>query len=144
MKILISVSDQVWGRKDQYVIDAIIGLLAYGHAVCPAVEEGGTMAAELTRRVISQMRVSAFCANPREAAEADVRWRDETGSGFVFVPVNSPNTELPATNHLLVKAVLTAQRAEDPLKLSAGRDRDLVNLFYAVGALVPNRPKAMC
>ncbi|MFI5888026.1 hypothetical protein [Streptomyces sp. NPDC051554] len=197
MKILISVSDQVWGRKHQYVIDAINGLLAYGHAVCPAVEEGCTMAAELTRRGIPHLRVLAFCAHPREATEAvgrfltgpepvnavcstgchlherrganltrclgrhairsvplaavlgelrwtDVRWRGEAGSGFVFVPANSPNTGLPAIDHLLVKAVLTAQRAEDLLKLPAGRDRDLVNLFYAMGALVPNRPKAMC
>ncbi|ANW18061.1 glycosyltransferase family 4 protein [Streptomyces clavuligerus] len=43
MKIIITVSDQVWGGKHRYMQDVADGLVAHGHSVTVLAEEGGAM-----------------------------------------------------------------------------------------------------
>ncbi|CAM5587197.1 glycosyltransferase family 4 protein (plasmid) [Streptomyces viridifaciens] len=70
MKILVSISDQVWGGKHRYMVDAITGMLADGHRVLPVVEEGGKVVAELERRGLPCIAVPPFATDPAAAAAA--------------------------------------------------------------------------
>ncbi|MGW7247145.1 glycosyltransferase family 4 protein [Streptomyces decoyicus] len=69
MKILITVSDQVWGGKHRYMLDVMAGLTDYGHDVLAVVETGGMMLGELQRIGFPALAVPSFSEEPERARE---------------------------------------------------------------------------
>ncbi|MFJ4912906.1 glycosyltransferase family 4 protein [Streptomyces sp. NPDC088726] len=69
MKILITVSDQVWGGKHRYMLDVMTGLTAHGHDVLAAVETGGMMLKELRRLGLPALAVPSYSTEPEPAGD---------------------------------------------------------------------------
>jgi glycosyltransferase involved in cell wall biosynthesis len=78
MRILVTISDQVWGGKQRYMVDLVTELTAAGHLVTPVVESGSAIAEELGRLGVSAALVEPFAAGD-EAAIAAIAAQFETG-----------------------------------------------------------------
>lgn len=60
MKILISISDQVWGGKQRFMTDVLIGMRNAGYEVHPIVEAGGKLATKLSDHGFIPLLVPSF------------------------------------------------------------------------------------
>jgi glycosyltransferase involved in cell wall biosynthesis len=72
VNILVTVSDQIWGGKHQYMFDVIQALREAGHSCLPVAESGSRMAARLSQAGIQVAVVPPF-ATEQEDATAAVR-----------------------------------------------------------------------
>ncbi|MFD0340154.1 glycosyltransferase family 4 protein [Streptomyces sp. NPDC127117] len=70
MKILVTISDQVWGGKHRYMLDTACGIRAAGHAVRVVAEQDGMAAAEFERLGFDVTVVPPFADDPSPAAAA--------------------------------------------------------------------------
>ncbi|WP_327347359.1 glycosyltransferase [Streptomyces europaeiscabiei] len=68
MKILVTISDQVWGGKHRYMLDTVQGLRTAGHTVRVVVEQGGMAAAEFERSGFDVAVVAPFADDPSSCA----------------------------------------------------------------------------
>jgi len=71
MKILVTVSDRVWGGKHRYMLDVVQGLRTAGHSVRVMAERDGMAAAEFARLDFDVVTVASF-ADDRSAAVAAI------------------------------------------------------------------------
>ncbi|MFE3765084.1 glycosyltransferase family 4 protein [Streptomyces sp. NPDC059104] len=70
MRILVTVSDQVWGGKHRYMLDTIRGLRQTGHDVTTVVEQGSAMSAVLRAAGLPVIEVPPFGDSKEAAAGA--------------------------------------------------------------------------
>nr|QFF92390.1 glycosyl transferase family 1 [Rathayibacter sp. FH 236] len=68
MKMVVSVSDVVWGGKHQYMFDLCEGLVELGHDVTVIAEHGGTFSETCRRAGLPVVEVGSFANDPEEAS----------------------------------------------------------------------------
>jgi glycosyltransferase involved in cell wall biosynthesis len=88
MKVLIAISDQVWGGKQRFMTDVLIGMRDAGFEVDAIVEEGGQLAGKLSHHGFEPVLVPSFAHHSAQAAQivaarlvADVHVVCATGRG---------------------------------------------------------------
>ncbi|MFI5888016.1 glycosyltransferase family 4 protein [Streptomyces sp. NPDC051554] len=70
MRILVTVSDQVWGGKHRYMLDTVRGLSEGGHAVTTVVERHSAVGAALREAGLPTVEVPSFGGEQDAAAAA--------------------------------------------------------------------------
>lgn len=70
MKIIMTVSDQAWGGKQQYMHDVAEGLRARGHDTTVVCEQGGRMHRRYQAIGRPHTTVTAFASAPEQATNA--------------------------------------------------------------------------
>jgi glycosyltransferase involved in cell wall biosynthesis len=72
----------------------------------------------------------------KEFTWGKVRWRNESETGFLFVPRTSEITELPMPIYSVIKEAIQHGTPADLLALPAAETKDMAELLFNMGAMV--------